>query len=315
MITGITGQDGAYLAKILLEKGYRVIGVVRPSSQLNKTGLDYLGITNSIELYPLDLLHPDKVNLAVKELFPNEIYHLAAQSSVGLSFQDPAATIHFNLTSTINLLESIKQLNRDNIKFYQASSSEMFGHVDTLPITEITRIHPLSPYAISKAAAHWTTINYRESWGLFACCGILFNHESYLRRPNFFIKKILRESIRITRGEQDILRVGNIDIRRDFGYGPRYVEAMFAMLQQPTANDFIICSGQSISLRDIITWLFDYLNIDINKLVIDQQLYRPNEITNIYGCNQKAKLALQWDYSLNFLDVMKMLVEEELANQ
>ncbi len=268
IITGITGQDGAYLSQLLLEKGYRVVGFARTCKKSSLTKLAYLGIRDRITFEECNLLDLSNILKLIKKYDPDEIYNLAAQSSVKASFDQPIATIEFNIISVINLLEAIRLVNRD-IRFYQASSSEMYGKVEDLPITEKTPMHPLSPYAISKAAAHWIAINYRESYGIFTCCGILFNHESILRDKNFFIKKAIMDSIEISRGQRDMLNVGNVEIYRDFGYAPRYVEAMWLMLQAESPNDYIICSGRSIRLRDILGHIFRRLEIDESKIVVD----------------------------------------------
>lgn len=310
IITGITGQDGAYLSRLLLEKGYQVIGLTRSYNSANTQKLAYLGIKNDIILKECDLLDISSIINIISKHEPAEIYNLAAQSSVKTSFDQPIRTIHFNSLSVLNLLESIRTVAKD-IKFYQASSSEMFGKVENLPVTEKTVIHPLSPYAISKACAHWSTINYREAYGLFACCGILFNHESYLRSDNFFIKKVIRESLNIKNGKQDVLQVGNIDIKRDFGYSPAYVEAIHLILQQDTPNDFIISSGTSTSLREIIYYIFDKLGISRDKLVIDEKLFRPADIEDIYGDNSKAREILGWNYNLSMNNLLDLLIEEE----
>ena len=313
LITGITGQDGAYLSKFLLDKGYEVIGLTRGQSSENLYKLKYLGILNSIKIIECDLLDFPNILNIIKKVSPDEIYNLSAQSSVGNSFNQPIDTFHFNTISVLNILESIK-ISNENIKFYQASSSEMFGKVKKLPIDENTPMHPLSPYAVSKASSHWLTINYRESYSLFACCGILFNHESFLRSKNFFIKKVIQDSIDISFGKKDILSVGNIDIKRDFGYSPKYIEAMYSMMQEETPEDFIICSGESVSLKEIIFYVFDKLKIEHAKLVIDDNLYRPTEINDIYGSNKKAKEKLKWNYDYSFMEVLDMLIEEELIN-
>jgi GDPmannose 4,6-dehydratase len=219
-----------------------------------------------------------------------------------------------NFLSVINLLEGIRAVN-DKIKFFQAASSEIYGDNNTLPITEGSILHPLSPYAISKASAHWFCDNYRKSYGLFISSGILFNHESYLRADSFFVKKVIREAIAISKNQQDVLRVGNIDIERDFGYAPKYAEAMYLIMQNSKPDDFLICSGQSVSLRMIIEYLFDKLSIDKNKIVIDKELYRPTDVKNIYGSNDKIKRMLNWEYSLNFYQVLDLLLEEELKSQ
>ena len=225
----------------------------------------------------------------------------------------PITTFEFNTISVFNLIESIKKIN-PKIKLYQASSSEMFGRVKNLPINEESVIHPVSPYAISKVAAHYTCVNYRESYDMFISCGILFNHESYLRNENFFVKKVIRESLEISLNKKDDLKVGNIDIKRDFGYAPKYVEAMHLMLQQETASDYLVCSGQSVSLKEIIYYVFDRLNISKSKCIIDKTLYRPSDIEDIYGTNEKAKKELNWQYDLNFFAVLDILLEEEIKN-
>lgn len=313
LITGVTGQDGAYLSKFLLDKGYEVVGLTRSYSLGNLYKLKYLGILDSIEILECDLSDFSNVLKIINQVKPNEIYNLSAQSSVGSSFDQPIGTFQYNTTSVLNILESIKLVNK-NIKFYQASSSEMYGKVKDLPISEETPFHPLSPYAVSKASAHWLTINYRESYSIFACCGILFNHESFLRSKNFFIKKIIKDSLDIHFGKKEILSVGNIEIKRDFGYSPKYIEAMYSMMQQKEADDFIICSGESVSLKEIIFYVFDKLNIEHEKLVIDNKLYRPTEIYDIYGSNKKAKEKLKWEYDYSFMEVLDMLIEEEITN-
>ncbi|MDO1449742.1 GDP-mannose 4,6-dehydratase [Rhodocytophaga aerolata] len=310
IITGITGQDGAYLAKVLLDNGYKVIGILRSYNNANVDKLKYLKIERKVILEECDLSDIPSIIKILTKYKPAELYNLAAQSSVGLSFEQPIGTIQFNTLSVLNLLESIRLVDKD-IRFYQASSSEMYGKVLHLPVTEYTPMHPLSPYAISKASAYWTVVNYRESYGLFSCNGVLFNHESYLRSNNFFVKKVIRESLLIKSGIQDELRVGNIDIKRDFGYAPEYVKAMWLMLQHSSAEDFIICSGESVSLREIILYVFEKLEIDQQKLVIDKELYRPTDIEDIYGYNQKAKKLLKWNYTLNFFEVLDLLLAEE----
>ena len=311
IITGISGQDGAYLSKLLLEKGYTVIGLTRGynASSLNK--LEYLGISNQIKTVECDLLDLSSIIKVLLKYKPTEIYNLSAQSSVGSSFEQPIGTVNYNILSFLNILESVRILEIKT-KIYQASSSEMFGSVKTLPITLCTPMHPVSPYAISKASSYWLGINYRESYGLFISNGILFNHESYLRGNNFFMKKIIRDSILISKGLRDKLVVGNIDIKRDFGYAPKYVEAMWLSLQQEKSDDFIICSGESTSLREIIEYLFFKLTIPISKLSIDKSLFRPSEIENIYGDNSLSKEKLGWEYKYSYKGLIDLLIEEEL---
>lgn len=313
IITGITGQDGAYLSRFLLEKGYQVVGLVRRDIKESLFGLNYVGVLDQITLKECNLLDLSDIIKTLEEVKPSEVYNLAAQSSVGLSFEQPLETISFNILSVVNLLEAIKKVDK-NIRFYQASSSDMFGNIDKLPITESSIVHPTSPYGISKASAHWITINYRESYNLFACSGILFNHESYLRTDNFFVKKIIINSLKIRDGLEKELRVGDINLRRDFGFAPDYVKAMWLMLQQNVAKDYLVCSGKSVSLREIIYYVFDKLGIDKKKIVIDKSFFRPNDIKNIYGTNEKARAELGWQYAKTFFEVLDILIKEEEDN-
>jgi len=310
LITGITGQDGAYLSKLLLSKGYKVIGLVRSKHSSSLNGLTYLNILNDITLEECDLTDLSQILKILQQYQPTEIYNLAAQSSVSLSFAQPVGTFQFNTLSVFNLLEAVKQFN-PAIKFYQASSSEMFGEVKHLPITEDTEFHPKSPYAISKAAAHWICVNYRESYNLFVCCGILFNHESHLRTETFFVKKVIKEAIKIKNGLSRKLTVGNLKIRRDIGFAPIYVEAMYKMMQQPVADNYLICTGSSVSLEYIVNYIFNKLNIDISLIESDPKLYRPSEIMDIYGSNKHIKSSLNWHYTLTIEDLLDSLLEEE----
>ncbi len=313
IITGISGQDGAYLARLLLDKGYEVVGIVR-SCTTSLSNLQYLHIESKVKIVQSDLGDLVAVINLIKEYQPNEVYNLSAQSSVSASFKDPIGTITYNTISVLNLLEAIKLVD-NRVKFYQASSSDMFGNIDDLPITINTQMKPISPYAVSKASSHWSVVCYRESYNLFAVSGILFNHESKLRTNNFFIKKVISDSVDISLGIKDVLHVGNIDIKRDFGYAPKYVEAMWLMLQQNVPQDYLICSGKSIKLRDIVEYVFDKLNISKNRIVIDDMLYRPTEIDDIYGDNALAKDELQWSYDMNFFDVLKKLIEHEVVSR
>ncbi len=312
IITGVNGQDGCYLSQLLIQNNYKVIGLIRSFSS-DLSGLSYLNLTNQIELVECDLMNIAQITTIIEQFQPDEVYNLAAQSSVNQSFYSPIDTFKFNTLSVFNLLEAIKTIN-PSIRFYQASSSEMYGRVEQLPINESNVIHPLSPYAISKVAAHYTCVNYREIHNMYICCGILFNHESYLRGNHFFVKKVIRESIEISKNKRTHLQVGNIDIKRDFGYAPLYVEAMHLMLQQEKPNDYIVCSGQSVSLRAIIYYVFQKFNIDPSLCVINKQYYRPTEIEDIYGTNQKAKKELNWKYDFNFFEVLDLLIEEEIKN-
>lgn len=313
IITGISGQDGAYLALLLYKKGYTIIGFIRSYGNTDLKRLEYLSVRDKVIIEECDLLDISQIINLLNQYKPAEIYNLAAQSSVSLSFKQPIGTFHFNTISVFNLLEAIKLVDH-SIKFYQASSSEMYGKVNNLPITEDSVLHPVSPYAISKAAAHWSCVHYRESYNMFVCCGILFNHESYLRNNAFFIKKVIRQSIGISKGELDILSVGNIDISRDFGYAPRYVEGMHLMMQSDKPGDYILCCGRSIKLRAIIEYVFQKLSIDKSRYRVVNELYRPADIEDIFGDFTKARIVLGWNYSMAPEDLLDTLIEEELKN-
>lgn len=313
LITGITGQDGCYLSKFLLEKGYRVIGITRSYSNANTQNLSYLGIEKDVILAECDMYDIVGIINLIREYRPEHIYNLAAQSSVKVSFEQPIGTIKYNIESVLNLLEAIR-LTDPLIKFYQASTSEMFGTVEELPVKLTTSLNPVSPYAVSKASSFMLVNNYRNAYQLFAINGILFNHESYLRTSNFFVKKVITESLQIKKGISTELRVGNIDIKRDFGYAPKYVEAMYLSMIQDSARNYIVCSGNSVSLRSIVMHIFDRLGIDHSKLVIDPDLYRPAEIPDLFGNSTATKSLLNWEYHMDFLDVLDILLEEEQRN-
>lgn len=311
LITGITSQDGLYLAKLLLEKGYKVVGLLRSNANSNLINFKKIGIYDDIKFEICDLLDGISLSKIISEYEFDEIYNLAAQSSVSESFRKPLTTIHFNSISVVNLLEIIR-LNSPHSRFFQPCSSEMYGGTIQMPISEISPIEPTSPYAISKALAFWAVRNYRQAYNIFASNGVLFNHESFYRSDYFFIKKVIVESIAIKKKLKSELRVGNIEIRRDFGFAPDYVKAMWMILQHHEVDDFVICGGQSYLLRDIIEYIFDKLTISLSKLIIDPQLYRPVEIQNIYGDNSKIKTVLGWEYYRNFFEVIDLLIEEEL---
>jgi GDPmannose 4,6-dehydratase len=313
IITGVTGQDGAYLSQLLLNKGYKVYGIIRAKNSYQRKNLDYLKIHDNLHLIECDLQNLKEIIHIFKQVMPCEVYNLAAQSSVSYSFQAPIETLQFNINSVLNILEAIRLVN-ETIKFYQASSSEMFGRVSSLPISENTIFHPLSPYAISKVAAHHIAINYRESYGLFTCCGILFNHESFLRSSSFFIKKLLIGALDIFYNKKEFITFGNLDIKRDFGFSKDYVVAMYLMMQLEKPDDFLICSGTSIKLRIIVEYVFSVLNISHSKIIIDPLLYRPTEIEDIYGTNKKAISILGWNCEANFFKTLDALIKEEMAN-
>ena len=314
-ITGISGQDGSYLSKFLLEKGYHVIGITRDLVNLNEKNLEYLNIKNDVEIIESKTLDVSEFNKLIKYNKPTEFYNLAAQSSVGLSFKEPYETLNFNITSVLNWLEAIR-LSGINIKFYQASSSEMFGNIklENLPITEDNIFNPASPYGISKAAAHWLVNNYREANKLFCSCGILFNHESCLRGPNYVIKKIINHALKLKMGlTTDKLKLGNLNIKRDWGYAPKYVEAMWKMLQVNEADDYLICSGNVIELRELVKLIFNKLDLSFSQFIkIDEELFRPVDLETIYGDNSKAKLKLNWQYDYNSNELVDLLIQDEI---
>jgi GDPmannose 4,6-dehydratase len=313
LITGITGQDGAYLSQLLLSKGYKVVGIARDTSEFRLRNLMYLGISDKIELHKANLQDLSNIIRILDKVKPDEIYHLAAQSSVGLSFEQPIGTLEFNIISTANLLEAVRIVN-PKIRVYNSSSSEMYGKVakENLPVTENSVLHPVSPYSISKASAHWIAINYREAYGLYSVCGILFNHESCLRGENFVTKKILNTAVKIKNGQADELKLGNLNVYRDWGYAPEFVKAMWLMLQQNNPDDYIICSGEYSSLSDFVKKVFNELGLDEKKYVkTDKSLLRPVELEVIYGDNSKAKKNLDWNYNISFDELIKLLVRDE----
>ena len=314
IITGVSGQDGLYLTQLLLQKNYIVVGTVRSTRSLNKENFKYLGILNKVIIEEVDLSDIVNIIKLIKKYEPDEIYNLAAQSSVGLSFEQPIGTFSFNTVSVNNLLESIR-LFKPDAKFYQASSSEMFGNSQTMPITLKTPKNPVSPYGVSKMAAYYMVTTYRQSYVIYAINGILFNHESFLRGSNFFVKKIIRNSIAIKYNELQYLKVGNLNIKRDFGFAPKYVEAMWKMMNLSEPQDLIICSGQSVLLKDIVLYVFNKLSLDAKLIKEDSNLYRPNEISEIYGDNTYSKKILKWNYNYTFFDVLDILIKEELAVQ
>lgn len=310
IISGISGQDGSYLARHLLSNGYKVYGLVRGSQRDGFWRLQFLGISGQVELLECDLTDMSQIFRVMKTIEPDEIYHLAAQSSVSLSFEQPIATVNYNTNSTLNLLETIR-LFKPETKFYQASSSEMFGEVEKLPIDENNVINPQSPYAISKAMGFWMAKNYRKAYKLYTTSGILFNHESALRQNYFVIKKIIRTALEIKQKGGGELRLGNIDVRRDFGYAPEYVKAMHAIMQQDQPDDFVICSGFSSSIREVVELVFANLGISQNHLVTEKSLFRPAEISENYGNPEKAAKILKWRYDWPLQKLVDQLIQDE----
>lgn len=312
LIFGISGQDGSYLAQLLLTKGYEVIGVSRDAQSKLFEGLKFLGIRQDISIRSAALNDFRSVLQVIDDIRPDEIYNLSGQSSVGLSFELPIETIESITLGTINILEAIRFLKRP-VKIYNACSSECFGDVGEGVADEQTPFHPKSPYALAKAAAYWATANYREAYSIFTCSGILFNHESPLRKSRFVTQKIVRAACRIANGSDERLYLGNIDIVRDWGWAPEYVEAMYLMLQQEVPNDFIIATGKSYSLREFVQTAFNYFNLNWRNYVTHKDtLLRPSEIMHSRTSPRKAKEVLRWQAKSDMHDVVVMMIEQNL---
>jgi len=318
LITGITGQDGSYLAELLLDKGYEVHGIIRRASTFNTERIEHLyqdPHVNNVKLF----LHygdiADSTNL-IKLLYriqPDEIYHLAAQSHVRVSFDIPEYTGDVTGLGTIRILEAIRETGLKS-KFYQASSSEMYGKVQEVPQRETTPFYPRSPYGVAKVYAYWATVNYRESYGIFACNGILFNHESPRRGETFVTRKVSRAVARINTGLDDKLYLGNLDAKRDWGYAKEYVEAVWLMLQQDQPDDFIIATGEVHSVRELVEEAFSYLGLDWQKYVEeDLRYYRPSEVDLLVGDANKAKKLLGWEAKTKFKDVIRLMIDADLG--
>jgi GDPmannose 4,6-dehydratase len=318
LITGITGQDGSYLAEFLLEKGYEVHGIIRRASTFNTGRIDHLykdPHINGVRLF----LHygdiADSTNL-IKLLYriqPDEVYHLAAQSHVRVSFDIPEYTGDVTALSTVRILEAIREAGMKS-KFYQASSSEMFGKVRETPQRETTPFYPRSPYGAAKLYAHWMTINYRESYGLFASSGILFNHESPRRGETFVTRKITRAAARIKAGLQNKLYLGNLDAKRDWGYAKEYVEAMWLMLQQDGPDDYVIATGETHSVSEFLEEAFSSLDLDWREYVeLDPKYLRPTEVDMLIGDAGKAKRALNWEPKVTFKELVHLMVDADMT--
>ncbi len=318
LITGITGQDGSYLAELLLGKGYEVHGIIRRASTFNTGRIDHLykdPHINGVRLF----LHygdiADSTNL-IKLLYriqPDEVYHLAAQSHVRVSFDIPEYTGDVTGLSTIRILEAIRETGVGS-KFYQASSSEMFGKVQEVPQRETTPFYPRSPYGAAKVYAYWVTVNYRESYGLFACNGILFNHESPRRGETFVTRKITRAVARIKAGMQDKLYLGNLDAKRDWGYAREYVDAMWRMLQQDRPDDYVIATGETHSVRDFLVEAFSHVGLDWEKYVeLDEKYLRPAEVDLLVGDASKARTELGWQPAITFKELVKLMVDADVS--
>jgi GDPmannose 4,6-dehydratase len=316
LITGITGQDGSYLAELLLQKGYEVHGIVRRSSSFNTDRIEHLYQDPHIEEARLFLHYGDLVDgTGLREILtrvrPDEVYNLGAQSHVKVSFDQPVYTVATDALGTMNLLEAIRDI-RLPIRFYQASSSEMYGKVVEKPQTEKTPFYPRSPYACAKVYSFWQTVNYRESYNMFSCNGILFNHESPRRGETFVTRKITRAATRIKEGLQKKLYLGNLDASRDWGFAGDYVEAMWQMLQQEKPEDFVIATGETHTVREFLGEVFGHLNLDWNKYVeVDPRYFRPAEVDFLLGDSTKARKALKWEPKVTFKGLAKMMTDTD----
>jgi GDPmannose 4,6-dehydratase len=318
LITGITGQDGSYLAEFLLKKGYEVSGVIRRSSSFNTGRIEHIlqdahNPDARLHLHYGDLTDGSSLNQLLKAIKPDEIYHLGAQSHVRVSFDLPEYTGDVTGLGTLRILDAIRE-SGVKTRFYQASSSEMFGKVVETPQTEKTPFYPRSPYGCAKVFAYWLTVNYRESYNLFACNGILFNHESERRGETFVTRKITRAVGRIKAGLEKSLFLGNLDARRDWGYAPEYVEAMWLMLQQDNPDDFVIATGETHSVKEFVEEAFSHVGLDWKDYVkIDPRYYRPAEVDLLVGDASKAKKALGWAPRVKFKDLVRIMVDADYA--
>lgn len=313
LITGITGQDGAYLAKLLLEKGYKVYGLLARRATATTWRLEALDVFGKIELIEGDLTDVTSIIRAIEIAKPDEFYNLGAQSFVGTSWKQPQLTAQSTGLGALNCLEAIRIVD-SKIKFYQASTSEMFGGMPEYPLqSETTPFHPRSPYGVSKLFAHWMTINYRESFDIFGCCGILFNHESPLRGIEFVTRKVTDAVARIKLGVQKDLHLGNIDAKRDWGFAGDYVEAMYLMMQQNHPDTYVIATGRTTTVRDMCKIAFKYVDLEYeNYVVIDPQFYRPAEMELLLGNAGKAKEKLGWHAKTSLEQLITMMVDEDL---
>jgi len=329
LITGITGQDGAYLAKLLLEQGYEVYGAYRRSASTNLWRLDELGIAEQVKMVSLDLLEFSNILKVLQKIQPDEIYNLAAQSFVGASFEQPLYTAEVDGLAVTRFLECIRLVN-PKIRFYQASTSEMFGKVQAIPQTETTPFYPRSPYGVAKLYGHWITINYRESYDLYACSGILFNHESPMRGLEFVTRKITASFARIKHGQQQTLELGNMDAKRDWGFAGDYVRGMYLMLQQEKPDDYVLATGETFTVRQFVDWAAQAADMSLEwegegeglhakerssgKTVVqvNPEFYRPAEVELLVGSPAKAKAQLGWTPEVKVEQLVAMMVEADL---
>ncbi|ACK66138.1 NAD-dependent epimerase/dehydratase [Rippkaea orientalis PCC 8801] len=312
LICGISGQDGAYLAQFLLNKGYQVCGTSRDAQMSSFTNLVRLGIRDQVKLESMSPYDFRSVLQALNKIKPAEVYNLAGQSSVGLSFELPVETLESIAIGALNILEAIR-FTGEPIKFYNAGSSECFGDIGDIAADELTPFRPRSPYAVAKSAAFWEVANYREAYGIFACSGILFNHESPLRPQRFVTQKIVAAACNIVQGNTQKLHLGNISIKRDWGWAPEYIEAMYLMLQQAEPDDYVVATGYSYSLEEFVAKTFEYLGLKWQDYVItDKTLLRPTDLAISRANPTKAKVKLGWEAQYKMPDIVKMMVEDKL---
>jgi GDPmannose 4,6-dehydratase len=332
LITGITGQDGAFLARLLLEKGYEVYGAYRRTTGIMSWRLEELGILNQVKLVQLDLLELTNIMRVLERIKPDEVYNLAAHSFVALTFEQPVITAEINAIGVLRILESVRTITPET-RFYQASSSEMFGKVLAERQSEETPFYPRSPYGVSKLFAHWATVNYREAYGMFAVSGILFNHESALRGEEFVTRKISKGVARIKLGLQNKLVLGNLDAKRDWGYAPDYVKAIFLMMQQDEPDDYVIAMGENHTVREFVEKTFEIIGKElewegegINERGIDKakgkvlvevspEFFRPADVNVLLGDSSKAKAKLGWQPKTPFVELVKIMVEKDLERE
>lgn len=308
LITGVTGQDGSYLAELLLSKGYEVYGLVRRSSSFNTERIDH--IINKMKFFYSDLTDGSSLSRIMGEVKPDEVYNLGAQSHVRVSFDVPEYTADVDAIGTLRLLEAVKA-QCPKAKFYQASSSELYGKVREVPQTENTPFYPRSPYGVAKQFAYWTTVNYREM-GLFACNGILFNHESPRRGGTFVSRKVTQAVANIYLGRQKELYLGNLDAKRDWGFAKEYVEAMWLMLQQDTPDDFVIATGETHTVRELLDVAFEFVGLDWHNYVrVDEKYFRPTEVDLLQGDASKAKRVLGWEPKVKFKELVELMVAHD----
>ncbi len=316
LITGITGQDGSYLVELLLKKGYQAWGIIRRSSSFHTGRIDHLykdpHEKPSLRLVYGDLTDGSNLSTIMNEIKPDEVYNLGAQSHVRVSFDMPIYTVNTDALGTLRLLEAVRSMEKP-AKFYQASSSEMYGNVVETPQTEKTAFYPRSPYGCAKVYSFWQTVNYREAYGLFACNGILFNHESPRRGETFVTRKITRAATQIKLGLQDKLYLGNLDAKRDWGFAGDFVEAMWLMLQQEKPDDYVIATGETHSVREFLDEVFGYLDLDWQRYVeVDKHYFRPTEVDCLQGDASKAKKVLKWEPKVKFKELAKIMTDADM---